>query len=91
MKNLLRYLVEKILLLDTTNFRRITEVEVVYHVIKRRFLPQASDPMRMSALTGPTRTKLILLRASGICVVGLLSRIFFHTPVTPTPERFDVR
>lgn len=39
---------------------------VFYPVMKRGFLPQPSDPQRMTALIGPARTKLILMAGQKI-------------------------
>jgi len=51
-----------------------------YPVMKLGFLPQPSDPGRMSALIGPARTKLILMGGQKIMVeealrFGLIDRI----------------
>ncbi|MGR3803337.1 enoyl-CoA hydratase/isomerase family protein [Marinibacterium profundimaris] len=51
-----------------------------YPVMKLGFLPQPSDPARMSALVGPARTKLILMGGQKIPVeealaFGLVDRI----------------
>ncbi|WP_324752145.1 enoyl-CoA hydratase/isomerase family protein [Roseovarius sp. Pro17] len=43
-----------------------TGAEVFYPVMKRGFLPQPSDPARLSALIGPARAKLILLAGQRI-------------------------
>ena len=59
-----------------------------YPVMKLGFLPQPSDPVRMRALIGPSRTKLILMagqkiRADEALAMGLIDRIVsiddFHT------------
>ena len=59
-----------------------------YPVMKLGFLPQPSDPVRMRALIGPSRTKLILMagqkiRADDALAFGLIDRIVsiddFHT------------
>lgn len=39
----------------------VPEAKFFYPVIKHGFLPQPSDPKRMAALIGPSRTKLIFL------------------------------
>ena len=39
----------------------VPEANFFYPVLKRGVLPQPSDPMRMAALIGPARTKLILM------------------------------
>jgi enoyl-CoA hydratase/carnithine racemase len=51
-----------------------------YPVMKLGFLPQPSDPKRMSALIGPARTKLILMGGQKIAApvalqIGLIDRI----------------
>ena len=51
-----------------------------YPVMKLGFLPQPSDPVRMRALIGPSRTKLILMagqkiRADEALAMGLIDRI----------------
>lgn len=51
-----------------------------YPVMKLGFLPQPSDPARMSALIGPSRTKLILMAGQKITAeealsFGLIDRI----------------
>lgn len=51
-----------------------------YPVMKNAFLPQPSDPARMSALIGPARTKLILMGGQKIdaqeaLAFGLVDRI----------------
>lgn len=51
-----------------------------YPVMKHGFLPQPSDPLRMSALIGPSRTKLILMGAQKLSAeealqFGLIDRI----------------
>ncbi|MDG1531106.1 MAG: enoyl-CoA hydratase/isomerase family protein [Paracoccaceae bacterium] len=51
-----------------------------YPVMKLGFLPQPSDPVRMRALIGPSRTKLILMagqkiRADDALAFGLIDRI----------------
>ncbi len=51
-----------------------------YPVMKLRFLPQPSDPGRMAALIGPSRTKLILMGGQKIAAnealaIGLIDRI----------------
>jgi enoyl-CoA hydratase len=51
-----------------------------YPVMKLGFLPQPSDPARMSALIGPSRTKLILMAGQKVTAqealsFGLIDRI----------------
>jgi len=54
-----------------------------YPVMKLGFLPQPSDPARMAALIGPSRTKLILMGGQKITTdealsFGLIDRIVEH-------------
>ncbi|MCK4712973.1 MAG: enoyl-CoA hydratase/isomerase family protein [Marinosulfonomonas sp.] len=54
-----------------------------YPVMKLGFLPQPSDPARMSALIGPARTKLILMAGQMITAdealnFGLVDRLVDH-------------
>lgn len=54
-----------------------------YPVMKLGFLPQPSDPKRMSALIGPARTKLILMagqkiNAQDALQCGLVDRVLDH-------------
>ncbi len=54
--------------------------KVFYPVMKLGFLPQPSDPVRMAALIGPARTKLILMGGQKITAseaygFGLIDRI----------------
>ncbi|AXI44889.1 enoyl-CoA hydratase [Sulfitobacter sp. SK012] len=58
----------------------VPEARFFYPVMKLGFLPQPSDPMRMSALIGPARTKLILMggqkiNAEEALSFGLIDRI----------------
>lgn len=58
----------------------VPEAKFFYPVMKLGFLPQPSDPMRMSALIGPARTKLILMGGQKITadealLFGLIDRI----------------
>ncbi|MCL4160304.1 UNVERIFIED_CONTAM: hypothetical protein GTU68_037423 [Idotea baltica] len=51
-----------------------------YPVMKLGFLPQPSDPARMAALIGPSRTKLILMGGQKIMTdealaFGLIDRV----------------
>ena len=62
--------------------RRISvpEANFFYPVLKRGVLPQPSDPMRMAALIGPARTKLILMggqkiSAEAAYTFGLIDKI----------------
>ncbi|KAF0675474.1 enoyl-CoA hydratase/isomerase family protein [Profundibacterium mesophilum] len=54
--------------------------EIFYPVMKRGFLPQPSDPARLTALVGPARAALILLAGARIGTeealrIGLIERI----------------
>ena len=58
----------------------VPQAKFFYPVMKLGFLPQPSDPMRMAALIGPSRTKLILMGGQKILadealVFGLIDRI----------------
>ena len=58
----------------------VPEARFFYPVMKLGFLPQPSDPGRMTALVGPARTKLILMGGQKIAAdealqFGLIDRI----------------
>ena len=58
----------------------VPQAKFFYPVMKRGLLPQPSDPLRMSALIGPARTKLILmggqkLTAQEALQFGLIERV----------------
>lgn len=58
----------------------VPEAKFFYPVMKLGFLPQPSDPTRMAALIGPSRTKLILMGGQKIVAqealaFGLIDRI----------------
>ena len=58
----------------------VPEARFFYPVMKLGFLPQPSDPLRMAALIGPARTKLILMGGQKITAeealsFGLIDRI----------------
>ena len=60
-----------------------------YPVMKLGFLPQPSDPARMSALIGPARSKLILMggqkiEAAEALQMGLIERIVAPDALLPT-------
>ena len=64
-----------------------------YPVMKLGFLPQPSDPARMSTLIGPARTKLILMggqkiEASEALSWGLVERVVEHDMLLRTAKRF---
>ncbi len=58
----------------------VPEAKFFYPVMKLGFLPQPSDPARMSALIGPARTKMVLLAGQKLTAqeaytYGLVDRI----------------
>jgi len=69
----------------------VPQAKFFYPVMKRGFLPQPSDPLRMSALIGPARTKLILmggqkLSAQAALQFGLIERVLEPEALLPTAE-----
>ena len=69
----------------------VPQAKFFYPVMKRGFLPQPSDPLRMSALIGPARTKLILmggqkLTAQEALQFGLIERVLEPEDLVPTAE-----
>ena len=69
----------------------VPQAKFFYPVMKRGFLPQPSDPLRMSALIGPARTKLILmggqkLTAQEALQFGLIERVLEPEDMLPTAE-----
>ena len=69
----------------------VPKAKFFYPVMKRGFLPQPSDPLRMSALIGPARTKLILmggqkLSAPEALQFGLIERVLEPEALLPTAE-----
>ena len=69
----------------------VPQAKFFYPVMKRGFLPQPSDPVRMSALIGPARTKLILmggqkLSAQEALQFGLIERVVEPEALLPTAE-----
>ena len=69
----------------------VPQAKFFYPVMKRGFLPQPSDPLRMSALIGPARTKLILmggqkLTAQEALQFGLIERVLEPKDLLPTAE-----
>ena len=69
----------------------VPKAKFFYPVMKRGFLPQPSDPWRMSALIGPARTKLILmggqkLSAQEALQFGLIERVLEPEALLPTAE-----
>jgi len=70
----------------------VPKAKFFYPVMKRGFLPQPSDPLRMSALIGPARTKLILmggqkLTAQEALQFGLIERVLEPEALLPTAEK----
>jgi len=70
----------------------VPKAKFFYPVMKRGFLPQPSDPLRMSALIGPARTKLILmggqkLSAQAALQFGLIERVLEPEALLPTAEK----
>ena len=66
-----------------------------YPVMKLGFLPQPSDPARMSALIGPARTKLILMGGQKILTdealaYGLIDRVVAPEALLETAQSFCV-
>ncbi|WP_170563549.1 enoyl-CoA hydratase/isomerase family protein [Ruegeria atlantica] len=58
----------------------VPSAKFFYPVMKLGFLPQPSDPVRMSALIGPSRTKLVLMAGQKITAdeayaFGLVDRV----------------
>lgn len=69
----------------------VPQAKFFYPVMKRGFLPQPSDPLLMSALIGPARTKLILmggqkLTAQEALQFGLIERVVEPEDLLPTAE-----
>ena len=69
----------------------VPQAKFFYPVMKRGFLPQPSDPPRMTALIGPARTKLILmggqkLTAQEALQFGLIERVLEPEDLLPTAE-----
>ncbi|MDX2484340.1 MAG: enoyl-CoA hydratase/isomerase family protein [Pseudodonghicola sp.] len=67
----------------------VPTAKVFYPVMKLGFLPQPSDPGRMTALIGPSRTKLILMGGQKITAqeafaFGLIDRIVEPEDLMPT-------
>lgn len=67
----------------------VPHAKFFYPVMKLGFLPQPSDPKRMSALIGPARTKLVLMGGQKISVqeaydYGLVDRIVDVDALLPT-------
>lgn len=56
---------------------------VFYPVMKRGFLPQPSDPLRMAALIGPARTRLILMAGQRVSAEEALAFGLVEAVVPP--------
>ena len=70
----------------------VPKAKFFYPVMKRGFLPQPSDPLRMAALIGPARTKLILLGGQTLTAqealqFGLIERVVESETLLPTAEQ----
>ena len=70
----------------------VPQAKFFYPVMKRGFLPQPSDPLRMTALIGPARTKLILmggqkLTAQEALQFGLIERVLEPEDLLPTAKK----
>ena len=70
----------------------VPKAKFFYPVMKRGFLPQPSDPLRMAALIGPARTKLILLGGQTLTAqealqFGLIERVVQPEALLPTAEQ----
>ena len=70
----------------------VPKAKFFYPVMKRGFLPQPSDPLRMAALIGPARTKLILLGGQTLAAqealqFGLIERVVQPEALLPTAEQ----
>ncbi|WP_299985151.1 enoyl-CoA hydratase/isomerase family protein [uncultured Ruegeria sp.] len=67
----------------------VPSAKFFYPVMKLGFLPQPSDPKRMAALIGPSRTKMILMAGQKIsaeeaCAFGLVDRVVEPEQLMPT-------
>ncbi|SDX47299.1 Enoyl-CoA hydratase/carnithine racemase [Ruegeria halocynthiae] len=67
----------------------VQSAKFFYPVMKLGFLPQPSDPKRMAALIGPSRTKMILMAGQKISAVeaysfGLVDRVVEPDQLMPT-------
>lgn len=70
----------------------VPKAKFFYPVMKRGFLPQPSDPLRMAALIGLARTKLILLGGQTLTAqealqFGLIERVVQPEALLPTAEQ----
>lgn len=69
----------------------VPEAKFFYPVMKLGFLPQPSDPARMTALIGPARTKMILMGGQKIMAeealaFGLIDRVVPSEALTETAQ-----
>ena len=69
----------------------VPQAKFFYPVMKRGFLPQPSDPLRMTALIGPARTKLILMGGQNLTAqealqFGLIECVIEPEDLLPTAE-----
>lgn len=67
----------------------VPQAKVFYPVMKLGFLPQPSDPVRMAALIGSSRTKMILMAGQKITAAeaytfGLVDRVVEPDRLMPT-------
>nr|WP_174818915.1 enoyl-CoA hydratase/isomerase family protein [Ruegeria atlantica] len=67
----------------------VPQAKFFYPVMKLGFLPQPSDPVRMAALIGPSRTKMILMAGQKITAeeaygFGLVDRVVDPDQLMPT-------
>ncbi|MEW2918863.1 enoyl-CoA hydratase/isomerase family protein [Ruegeria sp. ANG10] len=67
----------------------VPQAKFFYPVMKLGFLPQPSDPVRMAALIGPSRTKMILMAGQKITAeeaygFGLVDRVVDPDQLLPT-------
>ena len=70
----------------------VPKAKFFYPVMKRGFLPQPSDPLRMAALIGLARTKLILLGGQTLTAqealqFGLIERVVEPEALLPIAEQ----
>lgn len=67
----------------------VPQAKFFYPVMKLGFLPQPSDPVRMAALIGPSRTRMILMAGQKITAeeaydFGLVDRVVDPDQLMPT-------
>jgi enoyl-CoA hydratase/carnithine racemase len=71
----------------------VPETKIFYPVMKLGFLPQPSDPARLSALVGPSRAKMILMAGQKIStedalVWGLIDKVVEPDALLPAAHAF---